>query len=256
MTGFLAVFRKEWLEWLRTWRLLIAMILYLIVGLGSPLAARLLPELLTRLPEDQLGGVEQLLLHPPGITDAMAQYHKNFGMLALAALIFTLGSVAGERSRGIAEMTLCKPVTRQAWILAKLAVPAQVHLLGTLVAAAGALLYARILFGELDLRGFALLNGLLLLNLLCWTSVAMLASVLARSTGVAAGLALGLFTLLSALGTVPVLGRYLPSGLMDLASRLVLGRPILDPLGPPLAGLLFVVLMVLLSLRVFREQEL
>jgi hypothetical protein len=43
MSGFVAFCRKEWLEQVRTFRLPITLIAFVLVGLGSPLLAKLTP---------------------------------------------------------------------------------------------------------------------------------------------------------------------------------------------------------------------
>jgi ABC-2 type transport system permease protein len=247
--------RKTLLEWRRTHRVLVAMALYLLVGMASPVLARLIPEILGRIPEDQLGGVELLITRQPGIAEAMAQYHKNYTMMALAALLLSLGCVASEKVRGIAAMTLSKPVSRSAWVLSCLVVPAGVHALGTLLAAVAAWFYVRLLFGEMDLLVYAELNALLLLYVLCWVVVAVLSSVLARSTGQAAAISLAAFASLSLLGALPVVGRYTPSGIASLATSLISAREAPDPWGTVLASVFFLVGGVMLSLRAARDQE-
>jgi ABC-2 type transport system permease protein len=256
MSGFSAMLRKEWLEWRRTWKLAIVLGLFALVGLVSPLSAQLLPELLKFIPEDRMGGMELLMVRQPGVSDAMTQYLKNFSMLAIVALLTTMGTIAGELGRGTASMTLCKPVSRWAWLLAKAAVAFGVQCLGVLLAASGAFLYTTILFGELDIEVFALLNVLFLLQLWTFTAFGLLASAVSPSTGTAAGVSLGGFLLLSLLGAIPVLGSYLPAGLAAAAGNLVTGEAIRDLGGRVVAGLALCALLVGSSGWVLARKEL
>lgn len=255
-TGFAAFCRREFLEQLRTFRLLIVLAAFLFVGIASPVLAKLTPQLLSALGSDELGGVELLLVKEPDATDALFQYQKNFALLPLLVILLMMGAVSGEKARGTAAMSLVKPVSRTAWLLAKGVVPAVVLLGGTLLAAIITLAYTVVLFGEIDVFGFAAMNGLLLLSLWSWLSIALLGSTLMPGIGASAGFALGTFAVVSLLGSFPSLGRFTPAGLGNAVVDLVLGR---DPthVGTSLAATtVFILLPLALAAWSLRRQEL
>jgi len=67
---------KETLEQWRTYRLLAVVVVLGVFGLLSPLIAKLTPELVRLVP----GGEQlSLLVPPPTMADAVAQYVKNIG---------------------------------------------------------------------------------------------------------------------------------------------------------------------------------
>ena len=89
MSGFCVLLRKELLEAWRTRRLPVVALLFLVVGIVSPLTARYLNEIL----KAALG--DQLPRHPPARRPPMAleQLQKNLGQLgALAAIALAMGS--------------------------------------------------------------------------------------------------------------------------------------------------------------------
>ena len=117
MSGFGILLRKELLEAWRTRRLPVVAVLFLVVGIISPLTARYLNEILTVALGDQL----PIALPDPTATMALEQLQKNLGQLgALAAIALAMGSVSGELDRGTAAMVLAQPVGRPAFLAAKL----------------------------------------------------------------------------------------------------------------------------------------
>src|ERR1019366_1103649 len=112
-----------------------------------------------------------LQLPTPTAGDAIDQLLKNVGQFgALAAILLTMGTVAGEKERGTARLVLTMPALRSAVLLAKVAAIALTLLVST--AAAGILGYAytALLFQPPDLVGFALLCALLWLSLLVYAA--------------------------------------------------------------------------------------
>ena len=61
MTGLLPLLSKEWRFTVRTHKLLIAIVLFIVVGLASPLLAALLPTLMAKMPSD----TRSHATHPP-----------------------------------------------------------------------------------------------------------------------------------------------------------------------------------------------
>jgi ABC-2 type transport system permease protein len=256
VTGFLPFCRKELLEQIRTFRLLVLAAAFALVGLGSPLLAKATPDLVSRFAQDDMGGMELVIVREPGVREALFQYHKNFAMLPLLVILLNVGAVALEKSRRIAPMTLVKPVSRSAYLLAKAAVPALLTLGGTLLSACGCLLYTTVLFGEVDAAGFAVANALLLLVLFFYVALALFGSVVAPGVASAAGVGIGGFALISLAGAFPGLGDYTPAGVLSGVADLILGRaaPHLAA-GALVTGLATVALLVVAE-RVLSRQEL
>jgi len=215
---------KEIREAVRTGRLAVVLVAYLLVGLGSPLGAKTLPLLLDLVPPEQMGGVEILLTQDPTTADALVQYVKNFQMLPVLAVLLAMSAVAGERARAILPMLLARPLSRHAYLLAKVLVTGGLHVAGTVLAAAGCALYTRVLFGPVDPAAYLALNGCLLVFVASAAAVTILGSTAFRSAGAAAGLGLGYTVACFALAALPSLSRWTPASLLVVASDLVAGR--------------------------------
>jgi ABC-2 type transport system permease protein len=209
--------QKEFRQLWRTNRLLVLGVVFLIFGMGSPLLAKLTPEIL-----GSIEGAEQFadLIPVPTAGDAMAQYLKNLSQFGfLLAVLLVMGAVVGEKERGTGPMILSKPMPRWAFLASKFTAQVGMYLGGFLLAGLGAYYYTVILFGALDFGGFALLNGLLFLWLLTFVALGLLGSVLGRSTVAAGGIGLGLAVLLMLAGSLPRYGALFPGGLLAWATQ-------------------------------------
>lgn len=257
MTGLGALLRKELLESWRTRRLPVAVVLFMALGILSPLTARYLPEILKAALGDQL----TLPIPTPTAADAIAQLQKNFGQFgAFVAIALAMGSVAPEKERGTAAFILTKPASRGAFLGAKLIVLALVLLVATTLATLIGWAYTAVLFKTQPIGGWLAFAELAWLSLLVWGSVTFLASTVTRSMAAAAGIGFAALIGLSVVSAIPPVGRYLPGGLDLPAALLALGQ--VDAvdwarLGTAVAGsIAIVVVMIVASWLTFRRQEL
>src|SRR5215472_12686889 len=144
---FLPLFKKELYEQYRTYRLLIAVVIFLLMGISAPVITKLTPDLLK-----SLGGGIQITLPPQTATDALNSYLKNMTQLpALMIILLAMGCIADERSRGTAVTVLTKPVPRTVFVLAKYLAYGLLLLAGIVVAASGDYLYTYQLFSALPI---------------------------------------------------------------------------------------------------------
>lgn len=167
-----------------------------------------------------------------------------------------MGAVATEKERGTAALILTKPVSRAAFLLAKLVAIATTLGISTAIAAAGAWFYTFVLFEPLPVGGFAAATILQWLALVVYATITLLGSTLTRSSLAAAGLGVAAFIVLGILSIAPAIGRYLPTGLGTPARGLALGQSDIDVIGPTMASVALVVGLVTVAWLAFRRQEL
>ena len=253
MTGIGTLLRKELLEQWRTLRLPLVAVVFLLIGLGSPLLARFTPELLNAVAGDQL----PIQLPPPTTADSVDQLTKNLNQFgALIAILLAMGSVATEKERGTAALILAKPVGRGAFLVAKLVAIGVTLAAGTAVAVAGAWFYTLVLFEPLPIGGILVAGALDWLLLLSWAAITFVGSTLTRSSLAAAGLGFVALIVIGALSAIPAVAPWLPTGLGGPARAFALGTS-----GPsvvtPLVGTLGLIATAgVLAWLSFRRQEL
>lgn len=219
---FFIALRKEIFELIRTYRLLVSAVLLIFFGLISPLLARYMRDLMALIPD--VGDLSSII-PPPTIMDAVIQYVKymtQFGLLL--ALFFGMGSVAHEKETGTAGMILVKPIPRSVFILAKFIALSLLFLVSLSLAGLGCYYYTYLLFDALDLVGWLLLNGLLVLQLLVYTAITLLCSTLMRTQIAAGGTAVGTLIIMSIFSAIPGWNKYFPGELSNWGTRLLNGE--------------------------------
>jgi ABC-2 type transport system permease protein len=221
MNGFSLLLGRELREAWRTRRLPVVALLFVAVGIVSPLTAKYLAEILKAAVGDQL----PVPIPPADAATAIGQLQKNLGQLgALAAIALAMGSVSGELDRGTAALVLAQPVARPAFLLAKLAGIGIVLGVSTLLGVVVAWAYTMILFGPVPLLGWVALAVLSWLALFAWAAITFLASTATGSTTAAAGIGFVALIAISLVAVVPALDHLLPTGLAAPAAPLALGK--------------------------------
>ena len=255
MSGFSIFLRKELREAVRSNRLLVVAALFLVLGIVSPLTAKYMPQLLQALGTGQTGVT--ITFPTPTVSDAIAQYLKNVaGTGIFIALLLPMGMVAREKERGTAAFVLTKPLSREAFLAAKLVALVTLLGVGVLLAAIATYIYTAILFQPPALGGFLGCTALVLLSLVVYGLITFLGSTLASSQLPAVGIGLAAWVLLSLVGINATAARLTPAGLMDPASALARGATPDHLLLSVSANLVLCAVAVALAWLAFRRQEL
>jgi ABC-2 type transport system permease protein len=253
MSGMALLLGKEMLEQVRTLRLPVVLVVFAILGLMSPLAARYIREIVDAVGGEQFQGV----IPDPVVGDAIVQFTKNEGQFGIIiAILVTMGAVAGEKDHGTAAFLLTKPISRSAFLGAKVVAIGVLLALATALAGLLCWIYTAILFEPLPVAGYTAAMVLVWLSIAVFASITLLASVTARSSIVAGGIGLGALVGAGILGAIPGLGSYLPAGLWGAAEQLSLGLTPEPLIGPVLVAGATVGVVVGLAWWAFRRQEL
>lgn len=234
MSGYLALTRKELRECLKTTKLLIAAVVFVLAGAGSVILTHYLPDLV----KGQAGSGVTIIVGKQTIGDAVDAYVKNVLQIPmLAAILLAMGSVAEERAHGVGAMLLSRPISRGAYVLAKLTGYGLTLLAGLALGALATFYYMVLLFDGAALGPFLLINVGLAAMLVDLLAITLLCSTLLRSGVAAGGLTFVLYILLSSLpGFWPPLGDSLPGSITGHAHALLAGSWGAADLARPLAG--------------------
>jgi ABC-2 type transport system permease protein len=259
MSGFAVLLGKELREQLRTYRLPVAAVVFVILGISSPALARYTKELIDLLGAQAAGGI-QITLPDPTVADAVGQLIKNLGQFGiLMAILLAMGTVASEKERGTAALILTKPASRLAFLLAKFVAIGITLAVATALACTFGWIYTVLLFegATPPAAGFAVLAVLLWLELCAFGSLTFLGSSLTSSAAGGAGFGFVALLLTGILGALPGVGSYVPTALSLPAANMALGAPAgADLFGPLLATALFICVPFALAWLSFRRQEL
>lgn len=116
MSAFLALLKKETMEFSRTYKLLIILTVSLIFAILSPLTAKFMPEIMAQFLPKKIADS----FPDPTALDSWAQFFKNFSQLGLfvIALLFA-GILIHERTEGTLIILLTKGLRRSSIVFSK-----------------------------------------------------------------------------------------------------------------------------------------
>lgn len=119
MRAYLAFTKKEILESIRTYKLLIMFMVFMFFGMLAPLTAKLTPKLLESLMTDNM----KIIVSEPTAFDSWAQFFKNVSQMGIIVVtILFSGMMTSEYNRGTFINILTKGLPRRTVILSKFTV--------------------------------------------------------------------------------------------------------------------------------------
>ena len=219
MTGFGALLKKELREQYRTHRILIVGSIFALFGIGTPLLLKFLPELL------KLSGENiQIQVLPPTAIQSFNEFAGTIGQIGtVVAVLIGMGIVANELRHGTAVMTLSKPVSRAAFVSAKLTAISLTFLFALTIAAFFCFFYTNLLIEDANATAFFQSNLLLGLFLVFCLAITVLFSCLFKSSLAAGGIAIAVIISQMVISGVPVVGDYLPVKLLEWSTNIISG---------------------------------
>ena len=198
------------------------------------------------------------------VAEALTVFSIMAMFAAVAVSIIMQEEIVGEKKNGTAAWVLSKPVSRTAFVLAKL-VPNAIGMLVTMVLVPGAVAYLLVaVAGEaVHPIGFLAGLGIIGLNVLFFLTLTLMLGTLFQSAAPVIGIALGFAFGQQLLLMLPVLPSFLPWALVapigdntvSDASALMVGQPMPEPYAVVVAAVACVV-FVLVAIRQFERTEL
>lgn len=115
MKSFIAFSKKEFIEYLRTYKLFICIMIFLILGFLNPISAKYLPEIVSLvMPEGVMN------IPTPTVLDSWTQFFKNVPQMGLIIFLIVFGGiVANELHKGTLINMLSKGLPRHTVVLSK-----------------------------------------------------------------------------------------------------------------------------------------
>lgn len=219
MNGLLPLLKKEIREQIKTYRLVIVGGVFLLFGISTPLTLKYLPEIMKLAGEDMV-----ISMPPPTAAQSLIEYTSTIGQIGvLVAILVSMGSIANEVRHGTIYLTLSKPVSRAAFVNAKLIAFSLTFFVSLVVASAICYGYTVWLIEDASIAAFTGANLLLMMFLVFCLAATIFFSSLFRSSLAAGGIALAAIVGQGAISAIPAVGDYLPGKLLGWSSNLING---------------------------------
>lgn len=246
------MFGKEIREILRTYKIYTIPGIFLLFGFASPILTKLLPEMLGGLMEE---------LNLPEMTwiDSYAQLFKNLVQMGiLAVILITMGTIADERNKGVAQLVLTKPVSRTGYILAKYAANLLLVSTSALLAFLATWIYTGILFSGTELAPGLAGIGIYILYAAVILAMTIFSSAISKSTLAAGGLSilgLAIISLLPLFGKT--LHKYSPGALTSYINSVLTGTANgIEVAWAAVVAVVTCIILLGLASLIFQNQEL
>lgn len=225
MRQLTAFIKKEWMELVRTGRLTLLLILFVLFGIMNPAVAKLTPWMMS-LFADSLEETGMIVTEVTvNALTSWSQFYKNVPMALIVFVLLFSGTLTSEYQKGTLVNMLTKGLGRWKVILAKMLVMTASWTACYWICYGITLAYnvyfwdntmvPNLLFGPLCLY----LAGIWVISL-----VLLMSSVLKSSSLVLTGTG-GVFAFVYVTGMIPALNRYLPVKLMDSSGLLLRAAP-------------------------------
>jgi len=215
----LALLKKELMEYLKTSKFIVLIALFAFFAFMSPLLARYINEILGLVSTDI-----NISLPDPTYADAWLQYYKNMSSLCLIVfMIIVTGTVAQEKNKGSIMLVLTKKVSRFQFIIAKFLAAIIIYTILFLVSLIISAAYTYFLFDQFVYSGLALSLVLMWMMGIFYATMAILASVIAKSPTTAALYGFVGYAVFNLLNIATGLQKYNPAGASSLVNSILMG---------------------------------
>ncbi|MGL4623709.1 MAG: ABC transporter permease [Culicoidibacterales bacterium] len=255
MKQLLAFSQKEILELIRSGRLLLFVILFIVFGIMNPALAKLTPWLLEQLATTLAESGIVVVDMPVDALTSWQQFYKNFPMALIIYTILSAGVLTNEYQHGTLINMVTKGLPRWKIILAKTVVlwgtwTLLYSIMFAITYAYNAYFWDNSIAADLWIAGVLVyLFGIFILTLVIWsstlfkTSTAVMASV--------GALVIGMY----GISVVPTWGTYLPTQLLTAQNLLTEVTPLHDyQFAIILTGILIPILL-LGSIVIFNQKR-
>lgn len=227
MRGYIVFTKKELLEQLRTFKGLMLLSVYFLLGMMNPVLAKLTPDIIASMPMEGM----QIVIPEPTVMDAYVQFFKNFPLFGILVLLLIFGgTLSNELVRGTMVNILAKGLPRSAVILSKYTAAVLLWTLGYVLAAITTYGYTAYLFHEANVSN-------LLFSLFClWMFGCLILALIFLSSTVTSGSFGGLIltaisiVIMMMLDIMPITHRYNPIALASDNTALLTGAQEVDQL--------------------------
>jgi len=252
----LAFLKKEFKEIIKTYRIWVIPLIFLFFGMLSPIVVKILPDLF----KSQLKSQGIVINIPPQTAvDSFIQYFKNLSQVGtLAIILFTMGLMSEEKSRGTLTLIVTKPISRAWIVMSKFIAQTVIILVSMIIGGIICYIYTIFLFKKVSFNNFALGTLDYAAYMILIISITLFFSTIFANQIAGGGLSLVALIILSLLpGITKSLAKYSPGSLTNQANDIVSGKATISvSFWPMVISLILVFVLLSVSVMIFQRQEL
>lgn len=251
MKTFLAFSKKELIEHIKDYKILILFSIFFAIGILSPLTSKLLPQILKIIKTTDI----QISFPTPTFIDAYTQLFKNITQIGFIAILLMLnGNMSNEISKGTLINLLSKGLSRNIVIFSKLFISTIIWTLSFLISTITTYIYTLFLFGNHSIKG-------LVLSCFCiWTfgiliiTLVLFLSILIRPYYGGLLLSFSSLALLFLINLIPKIKNFNPLYLVTNNIEIMKNPHLINPKNSFLTTLLLIIIFISSSILIFNKK--
>ncbi len=253
MKVFLVLLKKEFLEQIRLKKLLIIVVLFLFAAIGSPIFAKLMPEILRSMESSNLA----IDISDPTYLDSVDQFIKNLSQIVIFVLILvSAGTIADEKTKKTLELLLVKPVSKIKFILAKYVSFYLSIIVTYIISSLIFYFYTVSVFRGFNFNNFIYIDFIVLLYILLIVSITICASAFFRSSLLASAVGfLGLIFFSTFSNIFTDLNDYAPNYIIYHYKEILVSGWQNDFILSIVISLILIIFLVIMAAFIFKRQE-
>ncbi|SOC43470.1 ABC transporter permease [Salinicoccus kekensis] len=254
MSQVRALFKKEAVESVRSFKLFALIIVFMIIGVVSPLTALLMPDILEAVMEDSGIAFE---LPPVSAFDSYSQFFSNANQMGLVVLVIIFGSIlTHEFSRNTLVNLITKGLKKYNIILVKTVFAALAWTLAFVISALITYLYTIYYWGDAVHNLFAAFGLTWLFGVFLITLIMAASAVFKSSFPGVLITVLAVVIIMMIAGIHPDIAEFLPQYLIGSNMALLHGELEIGDMMPSIiATVISSILMIVLSILIFNKTE-
>jgi len=219
MNNYFAFLKKEFVENLRTKRLLVLSCVFLFFAITTPFLTRFMGEFLGLLLPGDDAATDALIGAMSNTTwiDSYIQYYSQVAQIGIFAILFMFMSIVSrELSTGTASLLFSKGLGFWSFLMAKFSMATILTTLVSIVSAFVAFAYTVLLFDEGGSIGDVFLGAIAFsIGVQMILAIILFCSSHTKSSGVAGGMSVGIYFLMILTNIIPNIGRFSPMQLFS-----------------------------------------
>ncbi|MBT2695655.1 ABC transporter permease [Bacillus sp. ISL-55] len=257
MKQWFTLLNKEFLEMARNYKWIWMPITFILLGVMDPLTTYYLPEILNSVGGLPEGAVVEI--PEPSAQEIFIMSLGEYQMIGILIIALSMmGTVAGERKSGVAQLILVKPVSFFSYITSKWAAALILILVSLFLGMLASWYYTGVLFEFIPFGAFMESFGIYSLWLILVLSFVILCSAMFMqpvAAGMVALITVFIFTIIG--GSLQHLLEWSPTQLLSYVSVRLITEKWPEHVWPATGiTLTMTVLFVLLAIYIFKRKEL
>ncbi|RUT33651.1 ABC transporter permease [Paenibacillus zeisoli] len=254
MKTWLVLFRKEWLEMIRNYKVIWIPLAFVLFGLLQPITSYYMPEILKNAGNLPNGAVIKIPIPLSG--EVLAQTLGQYNQMGILVLVLAfMGIIASERKSGMTKAILVKPVGYSSYITAKWTSAVLLSAGAIFLSMAASWYYTVLLIGDFPFMNVVKGASIFFIWILFLITLTVFFSSFLKSSGLVAAFTLLLSILVTLLTSL--LGKWMewsPYQLTNAAATLFTAGRIEGPFLLPLITTV-ILTVLLLSLAATRKSN-